>query len=292
MTGTAQASAVSTGTEEARTSEITVHIETLLPDSTLLVPAGIATPYDEVTAVTVEGGDILRVVSAAGLAQNALHVRPRNAPLSIRYEAVPSQSGGYPEAAFRPRRTRYTDAADELAEAARAIACDAGGGQGAIEALVNEAQARFTYGHPEARFNDGLGQVPYLSCGVTEGSCVDINTYLVASLRAAGFEAAYLYGYFFPAERGGITNDMHCWVATRYDGETLEWDIAHHMKAGLNPVRPALNPKPGRRIALGHTMGHRYELPEGPLELKILAEPLWVRDGDALRVEPLVISIT
>ena len=204
---------------------------------------------------------------------------------------APSTIGTYPEAAFWPRRTRYTEAAEELAKAARRIAAGTNGGRAAIEGLVEEARARFTYGHPEARFNDGLEQVPYLSCGMTEGSCVDINTYLVAGLRAAGIEAAYLYGYFFPAERDGITNDMHCWVVTRRDGEVLEWDIAHHMKAGLDPVGPALNPRPGRRIALGHSMGHRYALPEGPLDVKLLAEPLWLCGGNPERVEPLLIAI-
>jgi hypothetical protein len=60
-------------------------------------------------------------------------------------------------------------------------------------------------------------------------------------VRAAGFEAAYLAGYFFPEERGGPTNDMHCWVVTRHAGEVLAWDIAHHMKADLGTVRPGPN---------------------------------------------------
>lgn len=79
-----------------------------------------------------------------------------------------------------------------------------------IAALVAEAESRFDYAHLEQRFNDGTDSVPYLACGLTPGSCVDINTYLVASFRAAGYEAAYVYGYFFPAERGGCTDDGHC----------------------------------------------------------------------------------
>lgn len=110
-------------------------------------------------------------------------------------------------------------------------------------------------------------------------------------MRAAGFEAAYLAGYFFPEERGGLTNDMHCWVVTRHAGEVLAWDIAHHMKAGLGTVRPGLNPRPGRRVAIGHSMGHRYRLPEGPLDLKLLAQPLWIRDGHSFDVDPLSVRI-
>ena len=125
----------------------------------------------------------------------------------------------------------------------------------------------------------GRTACPSSPAGGLKGSCVDINTYLVAGLRAAGYEAAYLYGYFFPAERGGITNDMHCWVVTRHAGRVLEWDIAHHMKAGHSPVRPTLDPKPGRRVALGHSMGHRYRIGGEWIDVKLLAEPMWVRGG-------------
>lgn len=158
-------------------------------------------------------------------------------------------------------------------------------------ALVAETHSRFEYDHPAHRFNDGHETVPYLSCGLTPGSCVDINIYLVAGLRAAGFEAAYVYGYFFPKERGGITNEMHCWVVTRHNGEILEWDIAHHIKAGLKSVAPTLNPRPGRRVAVGHSMGHRHRLPEGWLDLKLLAEPIWIKNGRAVAAEPLSVFL-
>lgn len=264
-----------------------------IPDASarlpLLVPTGCETPHDAVTAVTVEGAEIERHVAAEGLGLGALVVRPTADRVAVIYDVADPAHPAYPEHAFRLRRTRHTAASEALATASRAIAGAAGGGRAAVEALVAEAESRFSYAHPEIRFTDGHDTVPHLSCGLTPGSCVDINTYLVASLRAAGIEAAYLYGYFFPAERGGLTNDMHCWVVTRTDGETLEWDIAHHIKAGLGPTRPALDPRPGRRVALGHSMGHRYALPSGPLELKLLAEPMWLRDGAADRIGHLEI---
>jgi hypothetical protein len=179
--------------------------------------------------------------------------------LTWRYAPAPD-APRYPEAAWTPRPSRWTTSAEDLVAASRAIAEAAGGGAAGLAALAAETRARFVYDHPEARFTDGCAVVPFLGCGVAAGSCVDINTYLVASLRAAGYEAAYLYGYFFPAEKGDWCVDGHCWVATRHAGETLDWDIAHHIKAGLDPVRPALNPKPGRRVAVSHSMGHRYRL--------------------------------
>ncbi len=93
----------------------------------------------------------------------------------------------YPESVFTPRRNHYTQASEELTLASREIAATAASGAEGIQALVAEAETRFTYAHPEKRSNDGADAVPWLSCGLTPGSCIDINTYLVASLRAAGF---------------------------------------------------------------------------------------------------------
>ena len=75
-------------------------------------------------------------------------------------------------------------------------------------------------------------------------------------------------------------------VITRHAGEIRHWDIAHHMKAGLGPTRPALNPRPGWRVALGHSMGHVYGAGDGAVRLKILAEPMALLDGGALRPLP------
>jgi hypothetical protein len=120
-----------------------------------------------------------------------------------------------------------------------------------------------------------MDEVPFLSCGLTEGSCIDINGYLIAALRAAGFEAGYVTGYFFPVEKRDRCDDMHCWVVSRHQGVVLEWDIAHHLKRGTIKIRPGLNPKPGLRFAVAHSMG--LDFPElGVWEMKLLAEPVWV----------------
>lgn len=270
-------------------ARVTVTVPDAPAGARLLLPAGTGTPHDEIAEVTVEGAAIESAVAAAGLDLAALAVRAAGGPVAIHYHVGPA-SGTYPETMFQPRHNRHTAASDALAEASRAIAADAGGGRRAIEALVAEAEARFHYTHPEIRFTDGLDSVPHLSCGLTPGSCVDINTYLIASLRAAGIEAGYLVGYFFPQEKDGTTHDMHCWVVTRADGETLEWDIAHHIKAGLGRTRPGLNPRPGRRVAVGHSMGHAYALAQGHLETKLLGEPVWIAEGAARAVEGLTIA--
>lgn len=257
-------------------------------DELILAPTGTSTRYQAVTQLTVTGGQITAVATEADLGLGAVLIAPDgHGPVRLHYAVADSAHAyGYPEAAFRPRDTRHTRAAVALTDASRAIMQEAGGGRAGIEALVAEAEARFEYGHPKNRFTDGLDAVPYLSCGLTPGSCVDINTYLVASLRAAGYEAAYLYGYFFPQERGGMTDDGHCWVATRYQGEILEWDIAHHIKAGLGPTRPGLNPRPGERVAVTHSMGHHYELGDRNACLKLLGGPMRIpKEGEPQRLK-------
>lgn len=257
----------------------------------VLAPAGIATPGQAVTQLTVSGGRITAVATDGDLALGAALIEPDGGPLTLHY-VVEDMPGIYPEAAFRPRATRYTSAAEALVSASRDVAAAAGGGRAGIAALVAGAEARFAYAHPKQKFNDGMDAIPYLACGATPGSCVDINTYLVASLRAAGYEAAYIYGFFFPSERGGMTDDGHCWVVTRHAGEVLEWDIAHHLKAGLGPTQPGLNPRPGERVALTHSMGHRYALPGGPVALKLLGEPMRLTPGAAPQWMTLVARLS
>ncbi len=248
----------------------------------VLAPAGLSVPGQAVTRLTVTGGDIVAVSTEPELGLGAALIVPTGGPVTLQYAVEKVQSAaGYPESAFWPRVNRHTMPADALAAASRTIADEAGGGRAGITALVAEAQGRFAYAHPDRKFNDGLDAIPYLSCGMTPGSCVDINTYLVASLRAAGYEAAYFYGYFFPEERGGRTDDGHCWVVTRHEGEVLEWDIAHHLKAGLGLAQPCLNPRPGERVALTHSMGHRYALPGQDVALKLLGEPVRLPAGGA-----------
>lgn len=255
---------------------LTVDILNLQPGTLLMAPAGITTPHDSITSTGVKGAQVVNVLMEPELGLSALLLEVQDDSVQIMHQLSPvPDTAAYPASVFTPRRNRFAEASEQLAHASREIAAAAGGGRGGIEALVAEAEARFTYAHPQVRFNDDSERVPFLACGTTPGSCIDINTYLIASLRAAGFEAGYVYGYFFPHERDGQTHDMHCWVITRHHGEILEWDVAHHMKAGLGNTRPGLNPRPGHRIALGHSLGHRYHTGAGQtIDLKLLAGPL------------------
>ena len=259
-------------------STVTITVETGDADGrTLLAPAGAPTPYETCTGFAVEGGDF-DVIQEAHTGQDAALIRPSGrGPVTVTYSYSDGGSG-YPEPLFIHRPNRYTTAADELAQESQRAAGTSADGHAAIAGIANEVAQKFRYGHAEVRFNDGMDEIPYLSCGLTEGSCVDINSYLIASLRAAGFEAGYVTGYFFPEEKNGVCDDMHCWVVTRHHDVMQEWDIAHHLKLGKRDIEAALNPKPGVRRAVAHSMG--LDFPDlGIADLKLMAEPVWL-DAD------------
>ncbi|MEO0545279.1 MAG: transglutaminase family protein, partial [Pseudomonadota bacterium] len=229
---------------------------TLANGRQILAPVGLTTPYQMPDRFAVTGG-VVELIYEAHSGQSAALITPTDDAVIVHYKAS-NRHGAYPEAMFEYRPNRFTRAAETLVNDARKIADEATDGHSAIEAIARDTAQRFTYGHPEQRFYDGFDEIPHLGCGLTEGSCVDINAYLIAALRSAGFEAGYVYGYFFPEEKGGHTSDGHCWVVTRHKGVTLEWDIAHHLKLGTREICCGLNPKPGHRVALAHSMGHTF----------------------------------
>jgi len=240
----------------------------------LLVPVGLPTPYQMPVHFDVAGGSF-NLTGEETTGQIVAVVKPEpGQAVEVRY-TFRERGPGYPDAIFTPHRNRFTQAAETLVFDAINISEAQPDGHAAIQALVNSAAEKFRYAHPEARFNDGCDEVPYLACGLTEGSCIDINTYLIASLRAAGYEAGYITGYFFPEEKNGCCEDAHCWVVTRHQGVVLEWDIAHHLKMGTRDVCCGLNPKPGDRVAVAHSMGLTF--PElGIVCERLISEPAWI----------------
>jgi len=259
-----------------------------VPDGTdaVLVPGGIATPHGTIVEIGCDEAS-LDLVAEATTGQSVGIVRSPAGSVTLRLRCDAGQVAPYPDKMFDPAPSRYTCAADDLVIEAKDAARDLKG-LARAQAIASHTADRFSYGHPEARFNDGHDVVPALGCGVTEGSCVDINTYFLAALRASGIEAGYVTGFFFPQEKTDHCTDGHCWVVTRIDGVTHEWDIAHHLKLGTRDIAPALNPKPGHRVACFHSMG--LDIPErGGLALKALIEPMAVRDGQVLRFkEPAI----
>jgi hypothetical protein len=252
-------------------------------DAHHLAPLGMTMPGAAVAGLTVTGATVTGITRDVATDQAAAVLRPEAATVTLTWEVEPT-SADWPDAAFRPHDSRWTRPAAALADAAAQIA--AGAADPAL-ALARETQARFAYGHPDTRFTDGHDEVPHLACGLTEGSCVDIHTYFVAAARAAGLQAAYVYGVFFPAEKQGTARDGHCWAVTRDAFGTRAWDIAHHIKGALGPVQPALNPRPGWRVGLCHSLGHRYRVAGRWVDAKVLGGPMRVVGGQADWIEPL-----
>jgi hypothetical protein len=126
----------------------------------------------------------------------------------------------------------------------------------------------------DQRWYAGRDAVPAVTCAV--GNCIDINTYLVSALRAAGYEAAYITCYFFPKPEQDLPNAMHCWVRTRCDGLVEDWDIAHFKKLGDGVVRAGLNPLPGARWALAYGRTHTYVWNGMQLDVTTPSEPMWI----------------
>lgn len=254
-----------------------------LPEGTtrVLVPVGLTTPEATLTDLAITGGQVASLREATTGQEVAL-VTPDASTLSVTWTWEP-RPGSLPAQLFDVHPSRHSRAASALIEESVAIAPHLDGVERAT-AIACATAERFTYGHPMERFTDGQEAVPALGCDVAVGSCVDINTYFLAALRATGFEAAYVTGYFFPTEKRGTCEDGHCWVLTRIDGAVQAWDIAHHLKLGTRDIRPALNPKPGFRAACGYGMGLSF--PDlGLPDVKALIEPLCLTG--ATRLDPV-----
>ncbi len=147
-------------------------------------------------------------------------------------------------------------------------------GRGQNDLRLNSA-TRSTYDHPKERFNAGHEFVPPLTCGMTPGNCVHINTYILAALLAVPIRATYIAGYFFDTAQP-IADNMHCWIATEADGKVEFWDVAHHQLYGLGAVETALNPAPGTRFAMSAGRGLVFHVDQHRIEVSHFAKPIWL----------------
>lgn len=254
----------------------------------IVVPLGFATPQVAPIAVDVDGGKT-RIVADPFSGQHLLCVSPESPRIQVTWTYA-LQGCAYPEAMFAPRESRFTIGASEMVKSVTQAVSHIEAPQERLVAVVAHVVELFTYGHAEVPFYDGHDAIPEL-CGLTVGSCVDINAYLIAACRAVGIEAGYVTGYFIPEEKRSHTTDMHCWVVTRVGSTIQEWDIAHHLKMQSRDIRPALNPKPGVRVPMAHSMG--WNIPAlGVRDAKLMAEPMWLLpDGGWARAQGLKIML-
>jgi hypothetical protein len=233
------------------------------PGADIIAPSGLDTPLSRAVGLTVTGGSVVWL-NEPQTGQDIARITPSGGSLRL-VIAFDGEPAPYPRGFFAPIPSRYTRASEALLTEVENL------GRFPAEIAAAVAQ-RFDYGHPERRFYDGHEEtLPALGCNRTEGSCVDINMYFLAALRAAGIEAGYVAGVYFPAEKGDWASDGHCWIVTQTGAGLEEWDIAHHLKMGRRDIGAGLNPKAGFRAALSHGLG--LPIPGGD-RVKLLTEPV------------------
>lgn len=244
----------------------------------IFAPAGVSSPASDCTGCCAIGGTVQRFIEPTS-GQDVPQVDPEAGTVTLRH-AFSGKPARYPDAIFRPAPSRYTLAAQALCDEAVQLAGHGDPLERAIR-LARGVAKKFPCGHPEVKHHDGLDDIPHLAFGLTEGSCIDIHTCLIAAFRAAGIEAGYLVGDFFP-DTGPCTGG-HCWVVTRIDETTQEWDVSHFLQIGRRDIEPALNPKGCLRVPVGQSMD--LSLPGTAAQgVKLLVEPMVVRGGTAERL--------
>lgn len=234
-----------------------------------LAPVAPDTHHQRVTATEFHGVTPIAMVRATNSGQAAWLCRlDQGATPRIRYR-FEEEGFGLPEWAYRPAGSRFDIASPELAAEVEA---GVPGGPPALRvpALMQFVADRFTYGKRPRYLGDDLDAMPALGCDIATGTCVDMHTLAVAALRAIGIEAVYVIGGFVYAGKNDYPTG-HCWLNVRAVGAAAHWDISHHVEYGLGPVAPVLNPKPGRRFALGLGRGLVFDGPEGAVEIPSLS---------------------
>jgi len=235
------------------------------------------------------GLEFLAEISAKNSNQTAIILKAakKNTPI-ITYEFDEGDVKP-PNSIWSVQDNQFTTPDDPLADLAQDLTCGAKSEAEKLRLMVEHAAGIFEYGHPEQRFYDGFEKVPAV-CGTTRGSCVDINTFLLAAARSLGIRGQYIAGYWFHPDKYE-TLDMHCWLAFRPDGKLIFWDLAHHLKWGVKKLQPGLNPAGGRRVAMSCGRGLKFETPHGDIEISHFSEPIWILPGAEVKKPRLIAKI-
>jgi transglutaminase-like putative cysteine protease len=249
----------------------------------LLIPIPPDTAYQRLTSVKrSETHAWTSVRSLEGDQAAFFFPGTEGANASVVYE-FSAGDGKDPAHHFDLADNRFTRASPELKQTAIELTNGASNQREALRRLVDFTASLFEYDHPPVKFYDGMDDIPMLSCS-TKGSCTDIHTFLISSLRSIGVPCTYYSGYFFPASSPPTATGFHCWVTTLADGVHEDWDFAKYLKTGRRDVLPALNPvTPGVRLAMGCGRGLRFAVAGQEAMLPHLAYPWWIfSDGSCV----------
>ena len=276
----------------------TVHVEAsgLTPGGWVLVPR----PFDHwgqrFVRFAAEGVGDCAEIKAQNSACRAYLLRATGDVIRLRYEvdlgACSAAEWTAPDWVWRMQENRYTVAAESLVAHARDLTRGAEREEEALRRIIDDAAALFDYDHPDEKFNEGCDAVPTI-CGTSKGSCVDINTYILAAATAVGITGQYIAGYWFHPHKTETT-DMHCWLAFEIDGRLAFWDLAHCLKWADTlgaTICEGLNPAGGRRVAMSCGRGLAFETPVGPVSVSHFSEPVLLTPDRAQIRPQLLISV-
>jgi hypothetical protein len=246
-------------------------------DPWLLMPRPIDDWQTTFNNVEITGVSEIRELGALNSRQRAYLVKPtdlfQTPQINYSFERTSSTA---PDWFWQLQTNRYTQASTDLKLLARQIVNSSRNDSERVSKLISHAAELFGYGHEETRFNDHHETVPVV-CGTTKGSCVDINTYLIAAANSLDIPVQYIAGYWCHPHKTE-TRDMHCWLAFKLDGETVFWDLAHHLKWGISNFQPGLNPAGGQRVPMSCGRGLYFDTPHGEVEISHFSEPLWITE--------------
>jgi hypothetical protein len=260
------------------------------PKAHLLIPTGFDDGFDQpiqLDATNVERHEALCSDFGEQTAWECTVENPA-ASTSVVYQFTPSDRP-LTDTVWQGQANRYTQASADLLTDIHASIDQTLPVRQQIRQLIEKAQSHFDYGHGDGRFYDGNETVPSL-CGTTRGSCVDINTYLLAAAHALDIPVQYLAGYWFHPDKTQ-TLDMHCWMIFKADDEVIPWDLAHHMKWGVDELAEGLNPAGGRRVAMSFGRGLSFKTQYGPVTISHFSEPVWILPDRTTETSKLTISI-
>lgn len=277
--------------EDSRIKTITVTVQpSSNPEATLLAPAGYDDGHERPCRLDLGNCAKHRALNADFLDQPALELWPERSdqPVELRYGFSPSSSC-LPATVWQPQSNRYTEASDRLITDVGASVDTALPVADQIRQLITKAEGLFSYGHNDGRFYDGEQTIPMV-CGTTRGSCVDINTWLLAAARSLNIPVQYVAGYWFHPQKT-VTHDMHCWLLFRIGDEVLHWDLAHHMKWGVQGREPGRNPAGGRRVAMSLGRGLRFAASHGDVTISHFSEPVWLLPDGSTEKSQLTATI-
>jgi hypothetical protein len=250
----------------------------------LLVPVPPVTPDQTLTNMRLDPAwSISPVVERAGVQRAVLAVMPSDAHSKpIVYELTGGGSLIHDHLTKLEHVGGLTTDVHELADEIGLQQCECESER--LGKIVDSLASKF-------RYRSGFTNDAPLTCDFLTGNCLSINEAFLKLAKVAGIPAAYYIGYFFESDQPLKSKDWHCWVSTLTSQGFENWDIAHHLKRGLEPVLPGLNPVPGVRFATCVGRNLTFRLPVGDVTVPHLCEPRWILTDGTSKPCEVVISL-